>query len=101
VRRTGILHLLVVLIAGSRRSGFGGTLRVSAYAYLTSLVSWIPYVGWIASLYSIYLAIVGIREVHNTSTGRATIIVLMPAIVVLLLALAAIVLGIFATVSSG
>jgi tetratricopeptide (TPR) repeat protein len=89
----GILHLLVVLIAGSRNSGFGGTLRVSAYAYVTSLVSWIPYVGWIASLYSIYLAIVGIREVHNTSTSRATILVLMPAIVVLLLALAAIVFG--------
>jgi len=68
---------------------------------VTSLVYWIPFVGWAASLYSIYLAIVGIREVHNSSTGRATIIVLIPAVVVLLLVLATIVLGIFATVSSG
>jgi len=83
----GILHLLVMLIVGSRNSGFEGTFRVSAYSSVTSLVSWIPFVGWIASLYGIYLAIMGIREVHNTSTGRAAIVVLIPAVVVLLLVL--------------
>ena len=83
----GILHLLVMLIVGSRNSGFEGTLRVSAYSSVTSLVSWIPFVGWIASLYGIYLAIVGIREVHNTTTGRAALVVLIPAAVVIVLAL--------------
>jgi hypothetical protein len=75
----GILHLLVMLIVGSRNSG--------AYSSVTSLVSWIPVIGWIASLYGIYLAIMGIREVHNTSTGKAAIVVLIPAVVVLLLVL--------------
>ena len=74
----GILHLLVMLIVGSRNSGFEGTFRVSAYSSVTSLVSWIPVIGWIASLYGIYLAIMGIREVHNTSTGKAAIVVLIP-----------------------
>src|SRR5215203_5958279 len=83
----GILHLLVMLIVGSRNSGYEGTLRVSAYSSVTSLVSWIPFVGWIASLYGIYLAIVGIREVHNTTTGRAALVVLIPAVVVIVLAL--------------
>ena len=83
----GIIHLLVMLIVGSRNSGFEGTFRVSAYSSVTSLVSWIPVIGWIASLYSIYLAIMGIREVHNTSTGKAAIVVLIPAVVVILLAL--------------
>jgi hypothetical protein len=83
----GILHLLVMLIVGSRNSGFEGTFRVGAYSSVTSLVSWIPVIGWIASLYGIYLAIMGIREVHNTSTGKAAIVVLIPAVVVILLAL--------------
>jgi hypothetical protein len=83
----GILHLLVMLIVGSRNSGFEGTFRVGAYSSVTSLVSWIPVIGWIASLYGIYLAIMGIREVHNTSTGKAVIVVLIPAVVVFLLAL--------------
>jgi hypothetical protein len=81
----GILHLLVMLIVGSRNSGYEGTFRVGAYSSVTSLVSWIPIIGLIASLYGIYLAIVGIREVHNTTTGKAALVVLIPAIVVFIL----------------
>jgi hypothetical protein len=81
----GILHLLVMLIVGSGNSGYEATFRVGAYAAVTSLVSWIPIIGWIASLYGIYLAIVGIREVHGTTTGRAALVVLIPAAVVLLI----------------
>jgi hypothetical protein len=81
----GILHLLVMLIVGSRNSGYEGTFRVGAYSSVTSLVSWIPIIGLIASLYGIYLAIVGIREVHTTTTGKAALVVLIPAIVVFIL----------------
>jgi len=82
-----ILHLLVMLIVGSRNAGFEGTFRVGAYSAVTTLVSWIPIIGLIASLYGIYLAIVGIREVHSTTTGRAALVVLIPAVVVILLVL--------------
>ena len=81
----GILHLLVMLIVGSRNSGFEATLRVVAYSAVTSLVSWIPYIGGLLSLYGIYLGIVGIREMHNTTTGKAALVVLIPAAIVLLL----------------
>jgi hypothetical protein len=81
----GILHLLVILIVGSRNSGFEATFRVAAYSAVTSLVSWIPYIGGLLSLYGIYLGIVGIREVHNTTTGKAALVVLIPAAIVLLL----------------
>ena len=81
----GILHLLVMLIVGSGNSGYEATFRVGAYAATTSLVSWIPFIGWIASLYGIYLAIVGIREVHATTTGKAALVVLIPAAIVLLI----------------
>ncbi len=88
----GILHLLVMLVIGSRNAGFAGTFRVSAYSSVTSLVSWIPVIGWIASLYGIYLAIVGVREVHSTTTGKAAMVVLIPAVVVLFLILVLVVL---------
>ena len=81
----GILHLLVMLVIGSRNAGFAGTFRVSAYSSVTSLVSWIPVIGLIASLYGIYLAIVGVREVHTTTTAKAAIVVLIPAAIILLL----------------
>jgi hypothetical protein len=80
----GIQHLLVLLIVGSRNAGFAGTFRVGAYSSVTSLVSWIPVIGWTASLYGIYLTIVGVREVHST-TGNAAIVVLIPALIVLFL----------------
>ncbi len=89
----GILHLLVMLIVGSGNSGFEATFRVGAYAAVTSLVSWIPFIGWIASLYGIYLAIVGVREVHATTTQKAALVVLIPAAVVILLALILIAVG--------
>jgi hypothetical protein len=88
----GILHLLVMLIVGSRNGGFEATFRVGAYAAVTSLVSWIPFIGAILSLYGIYLAIVGIREMHNTTTGKAAIVVLIPVAVIILIALALIAL---------
>ena len=81
----GIIYLLVMLIVGSRNAGYEATFRVFAYSSVTSLVSWIPFIGWILSLYGIYLGIVGIREVHSTTTGKAALVVLIPAAIVLLI----------------
>ena len=83
----GIAHLVVRLVVGATNSGFGATFRVASYASVTSLVSWIPIVGWLLGLYGIYLAVVGIREMHETTTGKAVLVVLIPAIVVVVLAL--------------
>jgi hypothetical protein len=83
----GIAHLLVMLVVGTTRSGFGATFRVASYTTVTSLVSWIPIIGWLLSLYGIYLSVVGIREMHGTTTGKAVLVVLIPVIVVVVLAL--------------
>ena len=83
----GIAHLLVMLIVGATNSGFGATFRVASYASVTSLVSWIPIIGGLLGLYGIYLAVVGIREMHQTTTGKAVIVVLFPVILILVLAL--------------
>jgi hypothetical protein len=83
----GIAHLLVRLVVGANNAGFGATFRVAAYTSVTSLVSWIPFVGGLLALYGIYLSVVGIREVHNTTTGKALVVVVLPAIVIVVLAL--------------
>ncbi|HZB83124.1 MAG TPA: YIP1 family protein [Rubrobacteraceae bacterium] len=82
-----ILHLLVRLVVGAGNSGFEATFRVAAYAAVVNLVSWIPLVGWLLGLYGIYLSVVGIKEVHGTTTGKAALVVLIPAGVILLLVL--------------
>jgi hypothetical protein len=83
-----IFYLLVMLIVGSSNSGFEATFRVVAYASVTSLVSWIPFVGGlIAFVWYVVLMILGIREVHTTTTGKAALVALIPTVVILLLAL--------------
>src|ERR687894_1224296 len=80
-----VTHLLVMLVVGSGHSGFGATFRIVAYSSVTSLAGWIPFIGWIFSLYRLYLATVGIREMHATTTGKALLVVLLPAILILVL----------------
>jgi hypothetical protein len=90
---SGILHLLVRLIVGAGESGFAATFRVASYAGVVNLVGWIPIIGsLVALLYGIYLFTVGIREMHETTTGKAALIVLSPVGMILLIAL----VGLFA-----
>jgi hypothetical protein len=83
----GILHLLVRLVVGAGNSGFEATFRVASYAAVVDLVSWIPAIGWLLGLYGVYLAVVGMREMHQTTTGKAVLVVLIPVGVILLLVL--------------
>jgi hypothetical protein len=84
----GIIQLLVMLIVGSRNGGYEATFRVFAYAAVTQLVSWlsvIPILGILVSIvlavYGVFLSVVGIREVHTTTTGKAALVVLIPVAV--------------------
>jgi hypothetical protein len=91
-----IQQLLVRLIVGANNSGFGATFRVASYTQVTGLVNWIPILGPLLSLYGLYLAIVGIRETHNTTTGKAALVILIPFAVVLVIALIVLVAAGFA-----
>jgi hypothetical protein len=81
----GIQQLLVRLIVGARNSGYAATFRIASYTQVTSLINWIPILGPLLALYGVYLSIVGIREVHGTTTGRAALVVLLPFAVVVVL----------------
>jgi hypothetical protein len=94
-----IQQLLVRLIVGANNSGFAATFRVASYTQVTSLVNWIPILGPLLSLYGLYLAIVGIREAHGTTTGKAALVILIPFAVVLVIALIVLVAAGFAFLS--
>lgn len=84
----GIIHLLVMLIVRPMGTGFETTFRAIAYANVTALVSWIPILGaLVGTLWYVVLSVLGVRESHATSTGKAVAIVLIPAAVVLLILL--------------
>jgi hypothetical protein len=98
----GIWHLLVMLFLRPRHEGYEATFRVAAYSTVVYLVSWIPILGWILGLYGIYLGIVGIREVHGTTTGKAALVVLIPiAVVAFLVLLIVVALGVGAAIFFG
>ncbi|WP_265582391.1 YIP1 family protein [Methanofollis aquaemaris] len=67
-----LLHLFVVLLIGG--NGIKETVKALAYAATPALLlGWIPLVGVLAWVWSLGLAAIGVRELHETSTGRAAV----------------------------
>ncbi len=81
-----IQQLLVRFLVGENNQGFASTFKVASYTQVTALVNWIPIIGPLVALYGLYLSIVGIREIHGTTTGKAALVILIPFLVVLVLA---------------
>jgi hypothetical protein len=86
-----IIHIFVALIIGG--NGIEQTIKAIMYgATPVMLFGWIPYIGILGGLWSLALYILGIRELHETTTGRAAAAVLIPVvglILILIVALAA------------
>ena len=70
----------------------GAILLISGISSLFNLIPVIgPVIGGLLGLligvYAVVIQVLGIREVHSTTTGRAVVIVLLPAVVIFLIAL--------------
>ncbi len=88
----GIIHLFVMLLVKPSGTGYESTYRATAYSLpISSLVSWVPFIGpfigFAVGLYTIYLSIIGVRELHSTTTQSAALAVLIPVGIFLLLGL--------------
>jgi hypothetical protein len=78
---SGIVHVCLTLVGGNRR-GFEATFRVIAYSGAAEIFSLIPFIGSIVTfIYALPITIIGLRENHGTSTGKAVLAVFLPAIV--------------------
>lgn len=93
-----ITHLLLLIFGGARR-GAGTTMRVLCFAYGPALFGVVPVIGsLVGGIWSIVLAIIGLREGHQTDGWRAATAVLLPIVVIIFLCIAALILiGVLAT----
>lgn len=78
-----ILFILFKIVGGS--GSYEGTVRILSYSSAVSLLAWIPLIGILAVLYGIFLDIIGGKSVHNISTLRSAIAVLLPFVLAIIL----------------
>lgn len=78
----GILHLCLMMV-GAANSGFESTFRVVGYALGSSApFQLIPVVGFIVGpIWALVVEILGVKEMHDTTTGKAVLAVLLPLLV--------------------
>jgi hypothetical protein len=74
------VHIFVYLLGG--RKGYLQTLKSISYGSTPSmLIGWIPFIGFIGAIWSFILSILGVRELHEMTTGKAAIAVLLAVVV--------------------
>jgi hypothetical protein len=79
---SGIVHLCLMIVGGNN-NGYRTTFRAVAYSYSGYLFGIIPFIGMIiGGIYTLILIIIGVREGHEISTGKAVLAVLLPLIIV-------------------
>lgn len=75
---TGILHFFLWIVGGAR-NGIGATFRVVCWANGIQVLNAIPFCGGlIGAVWVLVAEVIGIREAHGTTTGRAVAAVLLP-----------------------
>jgi hypothetical protein len=89
---SGILHGCLLLVKGAAE-GYQATFRVVSYSSVTAAFNAVPVVGTIASLWGFILTIVGLREIHKTTTGKSVAAVLIPLGIVIVVSIIAVVAG--------
>ena len=83
------LHLWVYIFGG--RKGIMQTITAVIYGSTPRLLfGWIPFIGFLFTLWSLFLAVLGIRELQDLSDTKAVlavaVAVMIPIIVIILLA---------------
>jgi hypothetical protein len=83
-------HLLLRLFGGANRD-FGVTTRVFAYCYSPQILGVVPVAGSVMGfVWMVVVAVIGLREAHETTLGRVLPAVMIPVVLALIaLAIAA------------
>ena len=75
---SAITHLFLWMVGGANK-GFVATVRVVSYANAAILLNIIPFCGgWIGLIWQFVLEVFGLKEVHDTTFGKAIAAKLIP-----------------------
>lgn len=77
----GIFHLLALLV-GAGKNGFEATARAWSYAQGPQLLQVVPLAGTLAQLYAYVLFAWGLKELQETSWGKAIAVLLLPLVLI-------------------
>lgn len=72
----GILHVVAKILGG--KGTYNGSFLVVGYSTALMPFSALPVIGMIVGLYQIYIEVIGFRKIHQYSTGRAVVTILLP-----------------------
>ncbi len=85
---SAVLHFFLLILGGANNR-FEGTLKAVLYSNATSIFYLIPYVGELmAFFWGLVVLIIGLREVHETTTLRALFSLLLPFFIFIILVIA-------------
>lgn len=74
----GVVHVLLLIFDGATH-GFGTTVRVFSYAYSPAIFGVVPVLGpLVGGIWTVVLAIIGLREAHETTAWKPVVAVLVP-----------------------
>jgi hypothetical protein len=75
---SGILHVFLMMVKGAR-AGYEATFRVVAYGYSANIIFILPICGsFIGCIWALALTIIGLKEAHEISGGKAVLAVFLP-----------------------
>jgi hypothetical protein len=96
---SGLLHLLLQLVKGAK-NGFEATFRATAYSSGAYAFLVMPFCGGaIASVWGLVMVIIGLREAHGTTGGKAAFAVFFPLVLCCAFAVL-VVLAVLGTIAS-
>jgi len=79
-----LLHIGVVVMGG--HGGFMQTFKAVVYGLTPYyLLGWIPIIGGLAGIWGLIVEIIGIRELHDMTTGRAVIAWLISIVIIIII----------------
>ena len=91
-----VVHVVLLVVRGANQ-GYNVTLRVFCFSAGPQLFTIVPFIGpAVGGIWTLVITVIGLREAHKTSTGKAVAAVLLPTLFLLLLAILLVIAGLVA-----